>query len=165
MARRRQIDMTDKERAEIERKRLEFYAECVEEPMKFVFHDVNAHDDPKLQDLRDDHGFEALGRWWLLVELLASREGHAYDVSRKNGWRRLAQDLEYGRANEEECQDFIEVLAGLGLLNTEAFERGEVRSARIDSNASDYARNVADKRLGAWLRWRKKQDKDAAQSA
>ena len=151
--------MTDSEKAEIERKKLEFYAECVDEPMKYVVHDVNAHDDPKLQDLRDDHGFEALGRWWLLVELLASRKGHCYDVSRANGWKRLAHDLEYGRSDEQECRDFIGTLVGLGLLNADAYARGEVRSSRIDSNASEYAKNVADKRLGAWLRWRNKQDK------
>lgn len=140
-------------------KREEFLAEEIRKPLKYVMHDANAHDDPKLQDLRDDHGFAALGRWWLLVELLAGRVDHCYDVSRAHGWERLAHDLEFGRSPEavEECRGFIAALLGLGLLERSSYSEFEhIRSARIDRNAAAVAEEIAGKRYAVWCRERKR---------
>lgn len=140
-------------------KRQEYYGEEVTKPLDYIIHDTNAHDDPKLQDLRDDHGFDALGRYWLLAELLAGRVNHCYDVGRPNGWRRLAHDLEYGRSAEgvQACQAFVATLLSLGLLDRSSYaDFKHVRCARIDRNADKYAREVAHKRFAAWSRWKDK---------
>jgi hypothetical protein len=155
-ARKRREEPTDDERKVAEAKRLEYYNEEICRPLKYVKHDTNAHDDPKLQDLRDDHGFDALGRWWLLVELLAGRVNHCYDIRRPNGWRRLAHDLEFGRTEEgvRQCKEFIATLLDLHLLDQASYaDFHHVRSARIDRNADEYARDVAQRRYAIWCRW------------
>ncbi len=136
-------------------KRNQLYYEELAKPLRYVSHDCNAHDDPKLQDLRDDHGFAALGRWWLLVELLGGREGHRYDLARPNGWRRLSQDLEFGRNEQavEECKEFVDVLFELDLVNRELFANAcTLASDRIDRNAREVARDIAGKRFATWCR-------------
>ena len=56
--------MTEEE----ERDRYERMVEDEERrPLTYFKHDALAHDDPKLQDLRDEHGMGAYGRYWLLV--------------------------------------------------------------------------------------------------
>lgn len=133
---------------------MEFYAERVDEPLEYIIHDVNAHDDAALQDLRDEHGYEAYGRFWHLAELLGERVGHYYDIARPNGWRRLAQDLEYGRDDSgvKMCREFIEELVRLGLLSEDAYECGRVRSNRIDRNASKMAEGYANRKFATWIR-------------
>lgn len=131
------------------------YAELLQEelgkPMRYFFHDVDAHEDEKLEELRDAHGFDALGRWWLLAEILAGRQWHRLETRRTRGWERLARLLEYD--TREQAQEFVGWLVELDLLDRESYERdGYVRSERMDRNAYQMAESAASKRLGAWAK-------------
>lgn len=135
-----------------------FFAEEVGKPLKYVRHDVDAHRDGKLEDLRDLHGFEAMGRWWLLVELMAGRKDHRYDMRRAKAWERLARDLEYdGEDAVERCREFVGWLYDLSLIHRESFdESGYVRSERIERNACELADEVAKRRMAVWVRDRQR---------
>lgn len=139
---------------ERQRRYEELLQEELGKPMAYVFHDANASADERLEDLREVGGFEALGRWWLLVERLAARQWHRYDIRRPSGWKRLARDLEFdGDGAVDACREFVEYLVALGLLDQESYrESGSVHSARLDRNAYRMAENAASKRLGAWVR-------------
>lgn len=139
--------MTDEERAAA----LEsIVAEEVRRPLDYFAHDANASDDPKLQRLRDDHGWEAMGRWWRVVELLSAAEGHLIDVSRPQQWRRLAYALEFDGADE--CAEFVGWLAECGLVDRDALHGGHVMSARVMRNAERVAEGIAKGRLMAMCR-------------
>lgn len=143
---------TDAEKRE---KWREYYDAALVEPLRWVQHDVTASADPDLCRLRDAHGMEALGRWWVLVELIASARGHALDVSTTPAWARLAGKLEfYGPDAVEECRAFVGALYDLDLINRESFEEfGRIRSRRIDRNAEFAAKDVANGKLGLFVRY------------
>lgn len=142
---------TDAEKRE---KWREYYDAALTAPLKWFHHDVTASDDPDLCQLRDAHGMEALGRWWVLVELIASARGHALDVSTPQAWARLAGKLEfYGPDAVEECRAFVGALYDLDLINRESFEEfGRIRSRRIDRTAEQAATDAANGALGPWVR-------------
>lgn len=143
---------TDAEKRE---KWREYYDAALVEPLRWVQHDVTAAADPDLCRLRDAHGMEALGRWWVLVELIASARGHSVDVSTTPAWARLAGKLEfYGPDAVEECRAFVGALYDLDLINRESFEEfGRIRSRRIDRNAEFAAKDVANGKLGLFVRY------------
>ena len=117
------------------------------QPLTYFKHDVLAHDDPALQELRDTWGMGAYGRYWLLVELLAGRRDHRYDVSTPNGAARLARDLETDAAG---LVEFVGSLDSLGLIVHDLYaERGIVTIDRIARNARESAEYVTKRRLGA----------------
>ena len=64
-------------------------------------HDLNAHEDEKILDLRMEHGMEGYGIYWLLVELLASSTNYAMDFNPK----RIAFS---NSANEQVVKSVIE---------------------------------------------------------
>lgn len=127
----------------------ELYDEEVLRPMDFFPHDCNASDDPKLQRLRDEHGWEAMGRWWRIVEAMSAAQGHYLDVSREAQWARLAATLELEGADR--AREFVGWLAECGLVDREALGNNHVMSARVIRNAEYVARRVASRRLGAWV--------------
>ena len=145
---------SDDEKAE---KYQEFLQEEIGKPMRYVFHDVDASDDEKLEQLRDEHGFEAMGRWWLLVERMAGRKWHRFETRRAHGWERLARALEFdGDDAVERCKEFIGWLLELELLHRDSFEEcGYVRSERIERNAYQMAEGTAGRMLGAWIKQQK----------
>ena len=142
---------TDAEKRE---KWREYYDAALMEPLKWIQHDVTAAADPDLCRLRDAHGMEALGRWWVLVERIAGARGHALDVSTPQAWARLAAALEfYGPDGVDKCREFVGALYDLDLINRESFEEfGRIRSRRIDRNAEFAARDVANGALGTFVR-------------
>ena len=127
-----------------------FYSEELGKPLRFVRHDTNSHEDSDLEELRDELGMEAYGRWWLLVEHLGKRRGHSYDVTRPNGWARLARDLEF--KNVEGCKRFVTWLVDHDLLHRGLAEEGRIVNERLCRDAEDYAREAANGRIGAWAR-------------
>ena len=127
------------------------------QPLTYFKHDVLAHDDPALQELRDTWGMGAYGRYWLLVELLAGRRDHRYDVSTPNGAARLARDLE---TDAEGLAEFAAALDSLGLIVHDLYaEHGVVAIDRIARNARECAEYVAKRRMNgiktAEKRWGK----------
>ena len=108
------------EELEERRERYDAYlAEAVVKPLGWFKHDADAHDDPKLQDLRDMLGMAGYGRYWLLVEVLAGREAHQYAVedraTGRDRWARLAMELEFD-GGITQAKAFVGMLDELGLV-------------------------------------------------
>lgn len=139
--------MTEEERAAAMER---IVAEEVRRPLDYFAHDSNASDDPKLQRLRDECGWEAMGRFWRLVELLSAAEGHLVDVSRPQQWTRLAHALEYDGADA--AREFVARLVDCGLVDRDALENGHVMSARVIRNAERVAEGIAKGRVMAMCR-------------
>ena len=126
-------------------------------PLTYFKHDALAHDDPKLQNLRDEHGMEAYGRDGLLVERLAGREGHAYAVGTSNGLRRFARDVELEPAG---AREFLDALDECRLIVHDLYEERDVVAIdRIARNARESAEYIARRRVAglktAEKRWGK----------
>lgn len=136
--------MSDEERAAVLE---QLVAEEVRKPMEYFFHDVNASSDAKLELLRDCCGWEAVGRWWALVEMLSKAEGHIIDVSRPQQWRRLSNALEFD--DTRDCEEFVGRLVSCKLLDEDALANDHVMSARVIRNAERMAESAARRRLGA----------------
>ena len=49
----------------------------------YFSHDLNAHQDEKIMDLRMDHGMEGYGIYWLIVEQLAGTDGYVMELNPK----------------------------------------------------------------------------------
>lgn len=135
-----------------------FLDEARQEPIKYVKHDNKSHDDEALYRLVAQHGMEWYGWYWLLVELLAGRKNHSYDVSDEVGWRRLTRDMScMVDMSAEDCKLFIMELASMGLVSKEHLsEAQKVVIKRILTDAEKYAEEVAKKKLGAWKTNRKR---------
>lgn len=126
-------------------------------PLTYFKHDALAHDDPKLQELRDAHGMDAYGRYWLLVERLAGREGHSYRVGTANGLRRFARDVEL---EPDQARAFLDALDACRLIVHDLYaERQTVAIERLARNARESAEFIARKRVSgiraAEKRWGK----------
>jgi hypothetical protein len=136
----------------------EFLEEAQRDPIKFIKHDNRAHDDDALYRLVNKRGMAYYGWYWLLVELLAGRKGHYYDVSSELGWRRLARDMScLCDISIEDCKFLIKDLYDYGLIVREQYdELHRVAIGRLLRDALTYAEDVAGKRLGAWKTNRKK---------
>lgn len=146
----RELTQAEKQQAEIAYQ--QFYDEALRERPKYIQHDIDAHNSEELSRLGQLYGMEAWGRYWHLAELLAGRRNSAYDVSDNLGWERLAWDLSsMQRMSVDDCKEFIGNLADLGLVSREHLtELHQVTIRRIRKDREEYARTVAQKRLGAW---------------
>lgn len=148
--------------ATFEEEALEAYDRFLEEeqdkPVKYIKHDSWAHDDDALYQLVNERGMAYYGWYWLLVELLAGRKGHYYNVSNEVGWRRLCRDMScMCDIDIEDCKQFITDLYEADLIIREQFdELHRVAIMRLMRDARTYAEDVAGKRLGAWKTNRKK---------
>lgn len=144
----------------------EFTDEARKNPLRFLQHDVNAHEDDAICEMVELLGIGSYGRYWQLMELLARRSQHCYDVSDRRGWRKLSIDMSsLEDFSVDECQEFVRTLCGLGLLSDESFrEFGTVCSERLSREVERYAEETASKKLGGWNRTRrnllKSQQKD-----
>ena len=134
-----------------------FLEEARGEPVRFIKHDANAHDDDGLYRMVEQKGMEHYGMYWLLVEPLTGRRGHTYDVSDYVGWRRFAHDMGcMTPITVEECKAFVNDLLVFELISKEHYEIGKVAILRILRDAETYAEGVADKKIGAWKTNRKR---------
>lgn len=139
-------ELSDMELERYERAYEAAYQEHLQKPMEFFPHDSDAHRDDALRRLVMEHGMAFYGRWWLLVELLTAKKGHAYDVGDETGWRLLSMDMSaLCPMGPGECREFVAELAGHGLLDAEMLGEGKVVSARVCRNTS-YASEIAARR-------------------
>lgn len=130
-------------------------------PIAWFRHDADAHDDPSVALLLDEpDGFALYGMYWVLIERLASRDGHFYKVNDQSGWNVLARDLLLSPRIPEEMETvrrFINTLARLGLINPRSFQDGYVESRRLTANCEEVSKGRASKRLAgeitAQQRW------------
>lgn len=143
---------TEEEKQQAEIAYQQFYEEALRDPTRYLRHDTDAHDDEALYRLASRHGMAYYGYFWLLAECLAARKGNSYDVSDDAGWRRLAWDLSIIEPmSVDDCKLFVAELAALDLISQEHLsELHLVTSRRIRKDKEEYARTIAQKRLGAW---------------
>ena len=136
----------------------EFYDAAISEPIKYLKHDTNSHEDDKLYRLVSMHGMSYYGMYWVLSENVAKRKGHYYDVSDEVGWRKLARDMScLCDVSVEQCKRFVDALYELELIIPEQYdELQRVTIMRIMRDATKYAEAVAGRKLGAWKTNRKK---------
>lgn len=137
-----------------------FLDEAQSEPVKYIKHDTQAHDDEALYRLANTYGMAYYGLYWLLVELLTGRRHHYYDVGDEAGWRRLTSDMGcLCDMSQEECMTFVKRLYDADLINRQWFdEMHRVSIKRINADAFVYAETVATKKLGAWKTNRRRLD-------
>ena len=110
-------------------------------PMLYFSHDSNAADDIKCKRLIRRGGFEAYGRWWRLCELLALARGHTIHVEEPDESEILADDLGFG--SQDECHEYVDILAELGLIDGTAWSEGCIESHRMTDNALRFGRRRA----------------------
>lgn len=130
-------------------------------PIEWFKHDANAHDDPAVAlMLIQENGLQLYGMYWLLVERMAARDGHAYRVQNRGDWAVLAHDLTLSPRSDgdlELCQQFIKTLSELGLINPISYKDGYVESLRLSRNCAEVGMGRASKRLAgeitAQQRW------------
>lgn len=138
----------DDEREQFQR----FHDEFATKPLDYVRHDADARKDESLRRAVAEHGMGFLGAWWVLVELLCSKDNHRYDVTDHTGWQLFALDMSTcGRMwTVDECRDFCDQLAEYGLIDRELYDRGKVVNNRVCREVDAYANAAAGKKLGNW---------------
>lgn len=147
---------TDEEKLRAE-KLTEFTNEARKSPLRFLQHDVNAHEDDAICKMVEALGIGAYGRYWQLMELLARRSQHCYDVSDRHGWRKLSLDMSsLEDFSVDDCKEFVETLCALDLLSGDSYrEFSHVCSERLSREVERYAEETASKKFGGWNRTRK----------
>jgi len=115
-------------------------------------HDANARNDPKILALIRRHGFEAYGRFWTIIEILASEKEYKL---KKAPWlfEALADSM---KCNREEAETFLnELVEEFELLQTDQeffwseslYRRMEAREEKIKA-LSEAGKKGAEKRWG-----------------
>lgn len=139
--------MTENEEAILREKLID---EEVGKPLQYVKHDTNAHEDEKILALVDEGGLAWYGLYWLMVESIAGRKGHVYDIDNANEHHRLHANLnKLTPVDGGEIDRFIEFCASVGLIDQLAFkEYGKVAIPRIIDNGRAAAYSKAARRLG-----------------
>lgn len=126
---------------------LDAYNEAFEKPLKFLHHDTDAHVDDELRLIASECGsLEIYGKYWVLMELLASRRGHIYDVSTDLGWSFLALDMSTCgvQISVDECKKLIECLVKFDKIDREIYNsRLHVVCSRVSRQADRYAEEYA----------------------
>lgn len=138
----------------------EAYQEAFEAPLKYLHHDTDAHADNELRVLAAEVGsLEIVGQYWCLMELLAQRKGHVYDVSRDHGWQFLAIDMSTCGVHmtADQCREVVGRLAEFNKINAESFAEGHIVSDRISRQADRYADKFASAKAGGAKSARKRQ--------
>lgn len=129
----------------------ELYQQALGEPMKYIRHDTNAHEDTALLSLCLENGHAAYGLYWLLVESITAREQHFYDLSTDVGLFSFRRDLSaLGEVDENQCIEFADALAGKGLIDKAVWEESRrVVIDRVLRDAETYAKGIASRKIGA----------------
>lgn len=154
MARKELTPEEEQERQELYER---LYQEALDEPLDYLQHDTDAFEDDALRDLFDEGGYDAIGKFWHLAELLARKKGHAYSVVK--GYGRLAYDM---HMRVDEMESFIQDLYARNLIIRESFDGFKsIRSARVMRNAERAAETKAKARLGAEITHAKRREKVA----
>lgn len=139
----------------------EAYQEAFEKPLKYLHHDTDAHADDELRIMAAELGsLEIYGQYWCLMELLAQRKGHYYDVSQERGWQFLALDMSTCgvHMSAEQCKELVGKLVEFNKLVGESFhEEGHIVCERISRQAGRYAEEYATAKAAGAKSARKRQ--------
>lgn len=118
----------------------------------YFTHDFDAHNDHKCRRLRRWGGFEAYGRWWMLLELFGDCEAGIYDLTAPLAREDLADELDLDDAG---LTCFLDALSTFGLIDSDAYERGHLASEAF-LRRQDYIKRKAEAgKKGMEARWKK----------
>lgn len=126
--------------------------EEMQKPLSYVPHDTDAMMDDEIRMCVIENGIAIYGVWWCLVELLAKRRGHRYDVTDELGWRFLASDMSaVGEMfTVDQMKAFVQIFEEHGLLHLDREdERILLTNDRVIRTAIASADKTAKRRLGA----------------
>ena len=84
--------------------------------MKWFRHETNAHDDEKIDAIRQQFGMEGIGIWWQLTELVAQNYSAGKDPSRIWSWVGFQLQFSCKRAK---TKNLLNTFQELGLIETE----------------------------------------------
>ena len=162
--RRKADQLTERENKELEDLYMQVYSEAYQEafekPLKYLHHDTDAHADDELRIMAAEHGsLELYGLYWCLMELLAQRKGHIYDVSKERGWHFLALDMSTCGVliDTDKCKTLVQALVEFNKLSRESFEQGHIVSERVSRQAGRYAEECATSKAAGAKSARKRQ--------
>lgn len=129
-------------------------AEEMQKPLSYVPHDTDAMMDDEIRMCVIENGIAIYGVWWCLVELLAKRRSHRYDVTDELGWRFLAADMSaVGETfTADQMKSFVQIFEDHGLLHIDREgDRQFLTNDRVIRTAIASAEKTAQRRLGAAL--------------
>lgn len=162
--RRPQRELTERESKELEDLYIDVYGtayqEAFEAPLKYLHHDTDAHADDELRIMAAEQGsLEVYGQYWCLMELLAQRKGHAYDVSQERGWQFLALDMSTSgvHMSAEQCKELVARLVEFDKLSGESYREGRIVCDRVSRQAGRYAEEYATAKAAGAKSARKRQ--------
>lgn len=119
-----------------------------DQPLRYFPHDADAQFDPKCRRLLRRHGAAGYGRYWMLMEALASEPGHALGCSTSEQLEEIAVTLDL--KDDREAEGFLCDLSSMGLV---CVSSGSVSSRRMDENAEVAGRSREQRREAALKRW------------
>lgn len=115
-------------------------------PLGFFPHDADSMSDRKMQKLLRRCGYEGVGRWWHLCEMLAGIDGHLIPVAEEEDAEMLADALRFADAGA--MLEWLGTLADVGLIDQGRLSDGEVWSERMWRNACYVGMQRASGRRG-----------------
>ena len=95
--------------------------------MQFIEHTGNVHEDPRIEKLIEEKGYEGYGRYWGIIERLLRAEGNVLDLSQGGLVEQLQRILRF--ETKEELREFLQYLSEIGLVH---FARGFIFSDAIE---------------------------------
>ena len=101
-------------------------------PMLYFSHDSNAMDDIKLRRLKLRCGWDGIGRWWHVCEMLAMENGHTIHFETDEDRAMLSDEL---GLTDDECASYVGTLADVGLIDQSMLSEGRICSRRMMDNA------------------------------
>ena len=101
-------------------------------PMLYFSHDSNAMDDIKMKRLYHRCGWDGIGRWWHVCELLASSDGHTIHFETEEDRDILSDELDL---DDDGCTTYVSTLADVGLIDAHLLSDGRIASHRMTENS------------------------------
>lgn len=111
--------------------------------MTYIRHDVDASCDPKSMALIAIAGFDGYGKWWALLELMA-RSSEGFIDLEKPGQREVIE----WTLRLDDCDEFLNMLAQVGLIDSEMLARGKVMSNSFLQRREEMLANFENGRKG-----------------
>lgn len=102
-------------------------------------HDADASRDIKMRKLLRKGGAEAYGRYWSLMEAMASQGGTIVALN-EDDWSVVAEYCLFDIDQVAEAKDFVGLLAQVGLLSTVALGCGKLVSERMLKQVEKFER-------------------------
>ena len=109
-------------------------------------HDLNAHEDEKILDLRMEHGMEGYGIYWLLIELLASSTDYAMGFNPK---RIAFSNSASEQVVKSVIEDFDLFVVGDGIFTSKSLRDRMMRLDEIKNKRAEAGRKGGKSKANA----------------